>query len=168
MNNFSVIAIAIALAITVAQFREPPHIENNREAQLHGIINKYKKALNKRDTLLTELFGRAPTGEWLTTEVTITWYSLSVDETDATPDDAAHGKSRPFMAAISTKVVDTLFLVPGDRVAVISSDGEVAAIVTYWDEKNIRYAKGNWVDIVAPSKAVAERWSIRPGRLVKL
>jgi hypothetical protein len=132
------------------------------------VIDKYKQALGKRDRLLTDLFGKKPSNSFYSMKAKITWYSLSKDETDDTPDQAAHGKSRPLMAAISMHVVDALNLTPGDRIAVISDDGHIGTIVTYWDQKNPRYDDGSWIDIVAPSKKVALRWSIRPGRIVKI
>lgn len=146
-----------------------------RHLELHRVLfdveqalSEKQKDLEKRDELLSALFGKQPAKHWLTMGTTITWYSLSEEECDEDPDTAAHGKSRPFMAAISMHVVDALNLTPGDRIAVLSDDGEVAAVVVYWDQKNPRYDDGSWVDIVAPSKKVAARWSIRPGRIVKL
>jgi len=131
-------------------------------------ITELKEDNTKYEELFTALFGKEPNKTWMSMETTITWYSLSVEECDNDPDTAAHGKSRPFMAAISMRVVDNLNLVPGDRVAVISDDGKVAAVVVYWDQKNSRYDDGSWVDIVAPSQKVAVRWGIRPGRIIKL
>ena len=131
-------------------------------------LSEAEAGLQKRDNLLSELFGKTPDKDWLSMGATITWYSLSTEECDNDPDTAAHGKSRPFMAAISMYLVRALNLDPGDRIAVLSDDGEVAAIVVYWDQKNSRYDDGNWIDIVAPSRKVAKRWSIRPGRIVKL
>ena len=159
--------VSMCLALLLCNIPEHKEKSTNDE-KLLAIIAKYKKALSKRDKLLSQLFQTDPNGDWLSMQTTITWYSLSKDETDGDPDMAAHGKSRPFMAAISKHVVRAMNLVPGDKVAVISDDGKVAAIVTYWDAKNSRYDDSSWVDIVAPSKSVAKRWSIRKGRIIKI
>lgn len=140
----------------------------DKHLKLHELLVKTELSLAKRNSLLSDLFGKVPDEAWLSMPTTITWYSLSEEETDDDPDTAAHGKSRPFMAAISMYVVNALNLVPGDRIAVISDDGQVSAIVVYWDQKNARYDSGSWIDIVAPSQKVAVRWSIRPGRIIKL
>jgi hypothetical protein len=145
------------------------HIELDRiilETELN--LSKAKVKVAKQAGLLTALFGKTPNDTWLSMDTTITWYSLSTEECDNDPDTAAHGKSRPFMVAISMLIVNNLGLVPGDRIAVLSDDGKVAAVVVYWDQKNSRYDDGSWVDIVAPSSKVAARWGIRPGRIVKL
>lgn len=173
-GEFLVAIIAAILLMTVlwsqAYFKLVEHTESlhAKQKQLQLDLDHSQAEVNKRDDLLGQLFGKEPSPTWLSMDTTITWYSLSVEECDDDPDTAAHGKSRPFMAAISMHVVNALNLSPGDRLAVLSDDGKVAAIVVYWDQKNSRYDDGSWVDIVAPSKKVAARWSIRPGRIVKL
>ncbi len=150
--------------------RDCRHYENLMEVvyKYRAKVAQMQAELDKRDSLLTDLFGKAPSDSWYSMQVTITWYSLSVDECDDDPDLAAHGKSRPFMMAPSLNIIEALNLQPGDKVAVISDDKKIAGVVVYWDRKNPRYDEGNWVDIVAPSKEVAERWSIREGRIVKI
>jgi len=160
--------LSMAAVLVVVKPTPKPDDTFDREGKLWEIIATYKQSLNKRDKLLTNLFGKTPSNSWMSMDATITWYSLSTEECDEDPDTAAHGKSRPFMAAISMRLVHALSLAPGDRIAVLSDDGKVAAIVIYWDQKNARYDDGNWIDIVAPSQKVAARWAIRPGRIVKL
>ncbi len=106
-----------------------------------------------------------PVQDIMSMDVTITFYSLRPQETDDTPDQAAYGKSMPFMAAITPKVTRALGLSPGDRVFVISDDKKISTIVTYWDRMNRRYDDENRIDIVAPSLKVAKRWGIRKGRV---
>lgn len=160
--------LACYSAILTCSLLNPRPADKTVETKLEALNSKYLQALNKRDALLTTLFGKKPNAIWQSTQVTITWYSLSKDECDNNPDEAAHGKSRPFMAAISPKVVKALGLVPGDKVAVVSDDGEIAVIVVYWDGMNSRYDNQSRVDIVAPSKEVAKRWAMRSGKVIKV
>ena len=124
--------------------------------------------LVKRDELLTQLFKTPPSNDWQSLDVTITWYSLSVDETNSDPNTAAHGPSRPFMAAVPKRVAKELGIKPGDKFAVMSADGEIAAVVIYWDEMNRRYKDSYRIDIIAPNKHVAKQMGIRPGKVVRL
>ena len=171
MTSYTKVALAVLSIVAVLVVAKPtpmPDDSFDREGKLWEILATYKQSLSKRDELLTSLFGKTPAKDWLSMDATITWYSLSVEECDEDPDTAAHGKSRPFMAAISMHLVHALGLAPGDRLAVLSDDGKVAAVVVYWDQKNARYDSGSWIDIVAPSQKVAARWAIRPGRIVKI
>lgn len=124
--------------------------------------------LAKRDELLIQLFKTSPSNDWQSLDVTITWYSLSVDETDGDPNTAAHGPSRPFMAAVPKRIVKELDLKPGDKLAVLSDDNEIAAVVIYWDKLNKRYNNQYRIDLVAPNKHVAKQMGIRPGKVIKL
>ena len=175
LRKDTTVAITCALAMTTilwvqAYTRLGISLQDqlDKQQELSETIADLRADVDKRDILLSQLFGKKPAEDWLSMDATITWYSLSVEECDNDPDTAAHGKSRPFMAAISMRIVHALNLTPGDRIAVLSDDGKVAAVVVYWDQKNARYDDGNWIDIVAPSQKVAERWAIRPGRIVKL
>lgn len=124
--------------------------------------------LAKRDELLIQLFKTSPSNDWQSLDVTITWYSLSVDETDGDPNTAAHGPSRPFMAAVPKRIVKELDLKPGDKLAVLSDDNEIAEVVIYWDKLNKRYNNQYRIDLVAPNKHVAKQMGIRPGKIIKL
>ena len=124
--------------------------------------------LAKRDELLIQLFKTSPSNDWQSLDVTITWYSLSVDETDGDPNTAAHGPSRPFMAAVPKRIVKELDLKPGDKLAVLSDDNEIAEVVIYWDKLNKRYNNQYRIDLVAPNKRVAKQMGIRPGKVIKL
>lgn len=124
--------------------------------------------LAKRDELLIQLFKTSPSNDWQSLDVTITWYSLAKNETDGDPNTAAHGPSRPFMAAVPKRIVKELGLKPGDKLAVLSDDNEIAAVVIYWDKLNKRYNNQYRIDLVAPNKHVAKQMGIRPGKIIKL
>ena len=130
-------------------------------------IKLYQQRLEKREKLLRALFGKE-LGEQKSVEVTMTWYSLRPEETNSDPLTAAHGPSQPMMAAVTPIVVKTLGLKPGDRIAVISEDGTVGAIVVYWDKMNRRYDNEYRIDIVAPRWEVAKLWGVKKGMVVKL
>lgn len=127
--------------------------------------------LRRADALLADLFGHDPETFKLSTtlsyQVDITAYSLSPNETDSTPLEAAFGPSRPFMAALSDPLIRATGLRKGDRFAVLSDDGEVRAVCIFWDRMNPRWEDMR-VDIVAPAAEVALWHGIKPGRLVKV
>jgi hypothetical protein len=128
--------------------------------------------LTRATDLLTSLFNVEKGSKLIATmsfPVIISAYSLSKDECDEDPLMAAHGKSRPFMAAFSRALEDLTQPKVGDRFAVISEDGRTRAVVVYWDRmagsERIPLPQ---IDIVAPAKEVAKWHGVKVGRVVKL
>ena len=134
------------------------------------LVDTLSVSLSRHDALLADLFGRESgfsLDHTVSIPVSITAYSLSEDETDNDPLQAAYGRSRIFMAAPSDPLINDFGLQKGDRFAILSDDGEVRAICIFWDRMNSRWDDYR-VDIVAPASEIAVWHGIKPGRLVLL
>ncbi len=167
----------VCLVAVVSSFHNHSRTQEAHKVSLHKLIEVRKdnidllRRMAVANELLAELFDEDPATFDLQAAIhyqtKITAYSLSPDECDSNPLQAAFGRSRPFMAALSRKLEATTGLRPGDRFAVLSDDGEIRAICIFWDRMSSRWP-GCRLDIVAPAKEVAVWNGVKNGRLVKL
>lgn len=131
--------------------------------------------LRRRTNLLEDIFDtNMDNYSEYSLDVTLTAYSASVDECDATPEVTASGEpSRVGLVALSPDLYEDTTIKHGSSV-LLFHDGECLGLFKVEDNTS-SYKRKNTkkpikiertVDILHGNKEAAIRWGIRPGRLV--